>query len=221
PGVLADAPRRARPSFGLPEGRWPQDRRLVRDAERRRGPVRRRGRGLLQHQHARRAEQLGKRDPMTVKSPLVLLTTLFLVAALGAPQPAAAQTGPIRVGFLTVRTGPLAAGGKQMEEGIQLFLKEHNNTIAGRKVELIIADTGGNPAGARTKTQELVERDKVHVIVGPLAAFEAIAIDDYVRQSRTPIVSCSAAAEDLTQRKPSPWFARTVGTSAQPNHALG
>src|SRR5262249_13619645 len=116
PGVLADAPRRARPSFGLPEGRWPQDRRLVRDAERRRGPVRRRGRGLLQHQHARRAEQLGKRDPMTVKSPLVLLTTLFLVAALGAPQPAAAQTGPIRVGFLTVRTGPLAAGGKQMEE---------------------------------------------------------------------------------------------------------
>ncbi|HET7199798.1 MAG TPA: ABC transporter substrate-binding protein [Burkholderiales bacterium] len=158
---------------------------------------------------------------MTRKSMLLSLSALSLLAALVLSQPAAAQTGPIRMGFLTVRTGPLAAGGKQMEEGIQLFLKEHDYTIAGRKVELIIADTGGNPAGARTKTQELVERDKVHVIVGPLAAFEAIAIDDYVRQTRTPIVSCSAAAEDLTQRKASPWFARSVGTSAQPNQALG
>src|SRR4029453_16636757 len=102
-----------------------------------------------------------------------------LVPVLALPQQATAQGDPIRVGFLTVRTGALAAGGKQMEEGILLFLKERNNTIAGRKVELIIADTGGNPAGARTKTQDLVERNKVHVIIGPLAAFEAIAIDDY------------------------------------------
>src|SRR5437762_13928653 len=132
-----------------------------------------------------------------------------------------AQAEPLRLGFLTVRTGALAAGGRQMEEGIQLFLKERNNTIAGRKVELIIADTGSNPAGAKTKTQELVERNKVHVLIGPLAAFEALAIDDYIRSTRTPIVSCSAAAEDLTQRKPNPWFVRTVGTSAQSNHALG
>ena len=150
-----------------------------------------------------------------------MFRTLLLCIALVFPLLVQAQGEPIRIGFLTVRTGPLAAGGKQMEEGILLFLKERNNTLAGRKVELIIADTGGNPAGARTKTQELVERNKVHVIIGPLAAFEAIAIDDYIRQTRTPTVSCSAAAEDLTQRKPNPWFVRTVGTSAQPNHALG
>ena len=142
----------------------------------------------------------------------LLLSSLAATAALALSQPATAQGDPIRVGFLTVRTGPLAAGGKQMEEGILLFLKERNNTIAGRKVELIIADTGGNPAGARTKTQELVERNKVHVIIGPLAAFEAIAIDDYIRQTRTPIVSCSAAAEDMTQRKTSPWFARSAAS---------
>src|SRR5690348_18490167 len=109
---------------------------------------------------------------------LLPLSALCVAAMLVVSQPAAAQAGPIRIGFLTVRTGPLAAGGKQMEQGIQLFLKEHNNTIAGRKVELIFADTGGNPAGAKTKTQELVERDKVHVVIGPLAAFEALAIDD-------------------------------------------
>jgi branched-chain amino acid transport system substrate-binding protein len=133
----------------------------------------------------------------------------------------AADTDPIRVGFLTVRSGALAAGGKQMEDGLRLFLKERNNMVAGRKIELFVADTGGQPAITKTKTQELVEKDKVDVIIGPLAAFEALAIDDYVRKAQVPVISPSAAAEDLTQRKPNPWFVRAVGTSAQPSHPMG
>jgi branched-chain amino acid transport system substrate-binding protein len=133
----------------------------------------------------------------------------------------AASNDPIRVGFLTIRSGALAAGGKQMEDALRLFLKERNNTVAGRKVELIVADTGGQPAITKTKTQELVEKNKVHLIIGPLAAFEALAIDDYIRKAEVPIISPSAAAEDLTQRKPNPWFVRAVGTSAQSNHPMG
>jgi branched-chain amino acid transport system substrate-binding protein len=133
---------------------------------------------------------------------------------------APAQAGPIRIGFLTIKTGPLASGGIQMEQGLTVFLKERNNTIAGRPVELHTADTGGNPAQARTKTQELVERLKVSCLIGPLAAFEALAIDDYVRSSQTPILSV-AGAEDMTQRKPNPWFVRASCTSAQPSHAIG
>ena len=133
----------------------------------------------------------------------------------------AADTDPIRLGFLTVRSGALAAGGKQMEDGLRLFLKERNNMVAGRKIELFVADTGGQPAITKTKTQELVEKDKVDVIIGPLAAFEALAIDDYVRKAQVPVISPSAAAEDLTQRKPNPWFVRAVGTSAQPSHPMG
>ena len=64
-------------------------------------------------------------------------------------------------------TGPLAAGGKQQEEGAALFLKERNGMIAGRKVELITQDTAGNPALAKTKLQELVERHKVHGVDRP------------------------------------------------------
>src|SRR3989449_11489859 len=101
-----------------------------------------------------------------------MFRSLLLCLAACLPLFAHGQTDPIRIGFLTVRSGALAAGGKQMEEGIQLFLKERNYTIAGRKVELIIADTGGNPAGAKTKAQDLVERSRVHVVIGPLAAFE-------------------------------------------------
>src|SRR5271165_5475315 len=75
---------------------------------------------------------------------------------------------PLKIGFLTVLTGPLAAGGKQQEEGAALFLKERNGMIAGCTVELITQDTAGNPALAKTKMQELAERHKVHVAIGPL-----------------------------------------------------
>ena len=114
------------------------------------------------------------------------------LAVLKAPY-VQAQTGPMKVGFLTIKTGPLASGGLQMEQGLTVFLKERNNMIAGRQVELHTADTAANPAQARTKTQELVERLNVSVIIGPLAAFEALAIDDYIRSSQTPILTVAGA----------------------------
>ncbi len=133
---------------------------------------------------------------------------------------AVAQAGPIRIGFLTVKTGPLASGGLQMEQGITLFFKERGNKLGNRAVELHTADTGGNPAQARTKTQELVERLNVHCLIGPLAAFEALAIDDYIRSTQTPILTV-AGAEDITQRKANPWVVRPSATSAQTSHPLG
>src|SRR5712672_3473441 len=146
---------------------------------------------------------------------------LVLVSLTVAAMAATAQE-PLRLGFLTVRTGPLAAGGAQMEQGIQLFLKERNNMIAGRKVELSIADTGGNPAQAKTRTQELIERNKVHVIIGPLATFEALAIDDYIKQAQVPLITpTSAAQKDLAQQKLNDYVIHAMGTAAQPMHVLG
>src|SRR5437868_14478892 len=144
-----------------------------------------------------------------------LLAALFATAAL-------AQQEPLRIGFLTVRTGPLAAGGRQMEEGINLFLKERNSTLAGRKVQIFFADTAGQPAQAKSKAQELVERDKVHILVGPLATFEALALDDYVRQAKVPLLPpMSAAQNDLAQRKQSEYVIHTYGTAAQAMYPLG
>ena len=135
------------------------------------------------------------------------------------PAPAIAQAAPFKLGLLTVKTGPLAQGGIQMEQGVQVFLKEKNNMMAGRKVEFFSADTGGNPAGAKTKAQELVERDKVDVILGPLAAFELLAITDYIAQAKTPLLSL-AAAEDVTQRRPNPYFLRASACSSQAMHPM-
>ena len=143
-----------------------------------------------------------------------------MALAAGLPLPAIAQWKPIRIGLLTVKTGPLAQGGIQMEQGTNLFLKDANGMMAGRKVELIVGDTGGNPAGAKTKAQELIERDNVDLIFGPLAAFELLAISDYVAGKKVPILSL-AAAEDMTQRKPNPYFVRASATAAQAMQPLG
>jgi branched-chain amino acid transport system substrate-binding protein len=141
-------------------------------------------------------------------------------AATALPLPAIAQSAPVRIGLLTVKTGPLAEGGIQMEQGITAFLKDKNHTLAGRKIDFISADTGGSPAGAKTKAQELIERDHVDFILGPLAAFELLAISDYIAQNKTPMLSL-AAAEDMTQRKPNPYFVRASATSSQAMHPLG
>src|SRR3989442_7944618 len=141
------------------------------------------------------------------------------VAAATMWAPAFAQQKPVKIGLPTGKTGRLAAGGIQMEQGTVCFLKDRNYTLAGRKVELVVADTGGNPAGTKTKTQELTERDNVDMILGPLAAFELLAISDYTAQAKMPILSL-AAAEDMTQRKPNPYFVRASATSAQGMYPL-
>src|SRR5215510_7564500 len=136
--------------------------------------------------------------------------------------PSAYAQEPLRIGFLTVRTGPLAAGGRQMEEGINLFLKERNSTLSGRKVEIVFADTAGQPAQAKSKAQELVEREKVHILVGPLATFEALALDDYVLQAKVPLLPpMSAAQVDLAQQKKSDYVIHTYGTVAQAMYVMG
>lgn len=142
-------------------------------------------------------------------------------AALGFSNSVFSQTGsgPIRLGLMTVKTGPLASGGIDMERALVMYLKERNNTLAGRKVELLVGDSGGVPAQARTKVQELVEKEKIHVMIGPLATGEALAADDYIRQAQLLTLSV-AAAEDMTQRNPNPWFTRGTSTSSQCAHPL-
>jgi ABC-type branched-subunit amino acid transport system substrate-binding protein len=133
--------------------------------------------------------------------------------------------------LLTVKTGPLASGGIDMERALVMYLNERKNELGGRKVELLSTDTGGVPATARTKTQELIEKDNVNCIVGPLAAFEALAIDDYLRAREMPTLSVAAAERrhDAAQSEPvvrarhvhigamraSSWRIRREGTEVQ------
>src|ERR1700732_1740269 len=144
------------------------------------------------------------------------------LAALPSQRTYSQSAETLKIGFLTVNTAPLAAGGKQQMEGAASYLKERGGVIAGRKVELITQDTAGNPALARTKTQELVERYNVPVMIGPLATNEALAIDSYIRDTKVPLITTtSAATVDLKSRTVNPWVLHAFGTAPQVTYPLG
>src|SRR5260370_15039491 len=84
------------------------------------------------------------------------------LSSVVAPYRARAAEGPIRIGLLTVKTGPLASGGIDMELALNMFLKERDYTMSGRKVELVTTDTTGIPATARSNAPQNMEKKKVH-----------------------------------------------------------
>jgi branched-chain amino acid transport system substrate-binding protein len=165
---------------------------------------------------------MSARNSKSAMSRRSLLAAGAALSMLPSRQSFAQSSETLRIGFLTVKTGPLAAGGAQQEEGAALFLKERNGAIGGHKVELIVKDTAGNPAMAKTKTQELIEREKAHVIIGPLATNEALAIDGYIRDSKVPLITTtSAATVDLKTHAVNPWVLHAFGTAPQVTYALG
>jgi branched-chain amino acid transport system substrate-binding protein len=172
------------------------------------------------HHEGHANDTSSRESAMTLKRRTVLQGMLGASALVAAPAILRAQAAPMKIGFMTVKTGPLASGGIQMEQGLTLYLKERNNMLAGRPVQLFTGDSAGAPAVARTKMQEFVEKDNIACLIGPLATQEALAIDDYIRDKQVPTLSV-AAAEDMTQRKANPWFVRATSTSAQCSYAMG
>jgi branched-chain amino acid transport system substrate-binding protein len=149
------------------------------------------------------------------------VAALVLVAfglALAAPLEAPAQGGPIKIGFLAPLTGPFAQVGKDMVNGTELYLDEIGRQVGGRKIELIVEDTEGQPATALNKSRKLVEQDKVHVLTGGLLANVGYALQPFIDGAQVPATYPVMAADDITQRKPARWIVRTGWATSQPMH---
>ena len=152
----------------------------------------------------------------------LLGVTLALVATCLLPAgTASAQKGPIKVGLILPETGPLAANGKDMANGMQLFFEEQGWRLAGREIKLITEDDEGKPPTGLAKARSLVESQGVHLLMGPLSAAVGYAVAPYVDAKKVPTSFPIVSAEDITQRKRSPYIVRTGWTSAQPSHPFG
>lgn len=149
------------------------------------------------------------------------VTPIIAALLLAASAEAWAQRGPIKIGLFVPLTGPLAANGKEMENGLKLYLDEQGSRLAGREVKLFVEDTEAKPATALTKARALIESQGVQLLVGPLSTAEAYAVLPYIESRKMPTLSPTVAAEDLTQRKRSPYVVRTGWTAGQPAHPFG
>ena len=129
---------------------------------------------------------------------------------------AAAQTGPIRIGLMAPLTGVVAAGGREVVEGFNLYWEQVGKKVAGRDIEVIVEDDAANPDTALQKARRLVEQRNVHWLVGNILANTGLAVAEYVKGNGVPYFIPVIAADDLTQRKRLPNVVRIAGyTSSQ------
>ena len=134
------------------------------------------------------------------------------VFSLGVQGAHAQET--IKIGVIAAFSGPFADYGKQMEGGMKAYMKQHGDTVAGKKIELILKDTTGpSPEIAKRLAQELVTRDKVDLLAGFGLTPEALAVAPIAEQAKKPMIIMNAATSIITTK--SDYIARVSMTLPQ------
>jgi branched-chain amino acid transport system substrate-binding protein len=147
--------------------------------------------------------------------------TVLVGACLALLFLSTAQAGDtIKVGIITEMTGAFADFGQQMTTGAKAYMKEHGDTVAGKKVELIIRDVGGPaPDVSKRLAQELVVKDDVDFIAGFGLTPNALAVAPIATEARKPTVIMNAATSIITTK--SPYMTRVSMTLPQVTSPLG
>jgi branched-chain amino acid transport system substrate-binding protein len=149
----------------------------------------------------------------------ILFAGAALMAASLLPCAAGAQD-TIKIGLIIPYSGQFADAAKQMDDGVKLYVKQHGDKVAGKKLEFIRKDVGGiNPPVAKRLAQELVTRDHVDIIAGFVLTPNAIAASDISKEAKKFMVIMNAATAMITTK--SPYSARTSMTIPQLNETLG
>jgi branched-chain amino acid transport system substrate-binding protein len=144
---------------------------------------------------------------------------LAIIAALGFMSTAHAQQ-TIKIGLILPYSGQFADAAVQMQNAIDLYIKQHGDTVAGKKIEIIKRDVGGiAPDVAKRLATELVTRDNVDVLAGFVLTPNAIAVGPVSEQAKKFMVVMNAATSVVITK--SPYMVRTSLTIPQLNEAFG
>ena len=140
---------------------------------------------------------------------------LTIVAATGGlltgPYAAAAQD-TVKVGMVMPLTGALAGAGKQVVAGARFYIRQHGDTVAGKKLELIVRDDATVFDVGKRLIQELIVNDKVNIIAGGITG-DLLASASLITEAKKPTVIMLASTSSLIDK--SPYFVRTSCTLAQ------
>ncbi|MFC5499137.1 ABC transporter substrate-binding protein [Caenimonas terrae] len=145
------------------------------------------------------------------------LIAVAVVTAFGITA-AAAQDNAFKIGLILPMTGQQATTGRQIEAAAKLYMQLNGDTVAGKKVQLIVKDDTSLPDVTRRLAQELVVNEKVNVLAGFGITPSATATAPIATQSKTPEVVMAAATSSITEA--SPYIVRTSFTLPQASVAL-
>ncbi len=147
-----------------------------------------------------------------------LVQAMACAALISASGMSLAQQAPFKIGLILPMTGQQATTGRQIEAAAKLWMAQNGDTVAGRKVQLIVKDDTSLPDVTRRLAQELIVNDKVDVIAGMGITPSAMAVAPLATQSKTPLVVMAAATSSITEA--SPFVVRTSFTLPQASVAL-
>lgn len=145
---------------------------------------------------------------------MIVRRSLFALAGLLAAVPLAQAQEPFRVALILPMTGPSQSTGKQIEAGIKLFMAQHGDTVAGRKVEVLLRDDAGVADTTRRLAQEAVVRDHASAIAGFGLTPLAMASAPIATQGKVPMIVMAAATSTIVGA--SPFIVRTSQVLPQP-----
>ena len=133
-----------------------------------------------------------------------VVAAVALAAAIGMSSgyPAAAADGTVKIGLIIPMTGGQASTGKQLDNAVKLYMQQHGDTVAGKKIEIILKDDGANPENTKRIAQELIVNDKVNVIAGFGITPAALAAAPLATQAKIPEVVMLAGTSIITERSP-------------------
>jgi branched-chain amino acid transport system substrate-binding protein len=140
------------------------------------------------------------------------------VASIASATSALAQDNTFKIGLILPMTGQQATTGRQVEAAARLYMAQNGDTVAGKKIQLIVKDDTSLPDVTRRLAQELVVNDKVNVLAGFGITPSALATAPIATQSKTPMVVMAAATSSITQA--SPYIVRSSFTLPQVSVAL-
>jgi branched-chain amino acid transport system substrate-binding protein len=161
----------------------------------------------------------GKADIGTIFMRQLIVGLTGAAALLAAASVANAQ-GTVKIGLIMPYSGQFADTATQMDNAIKLYVKQHGDTVAGKKIEFIRKDTGGiAPDVAKRLAQELITRDKVDIIGGLILTPNTLAVADVSASAKTFTVIMNAATSIITTK--SPYMVRTSVTTPMLNQTLG
>src|ERR1700756_2228213 len=149
-----------------------------------------------------------------------LVWSLLGAAAIGALALAPARAeDTFKIGLIVPMTGGQASTGRQIDNAIKLYMKQHGDTVAGKKIEVILKDDGALPDKTKTAAQELIVNEKVNVIAGFGVTPAALAAAPLATQGKIPEVVMAAGTSIITEK--SPYIVRTSFTLPQSSTIIG
>jgi branched-chain amino acid transport system substrate-binding protein len=152
----------------------------------------------------------------TSKLSVLALAAVTLGALAFAP---ARAEDAFKIGLILPMTGGQASTGKQIDNATKLYMKQNGDSVAGKKIQIILKDDAGLPDRTKTLAQELIVNDKVNVIAGFGITPSALAAAPLATQGKIPEVVMAAGTSIITEK--SPYIVRTSFTLAQSATIIG